>query len=1225
MGLLSVSLLVPGMAGAHSAPAIEPAVDIMPSQVQIYGDRWGVVPQTETSPLVDGILEPLWESAFHADGFVTMFHNEPVPDQDTELFMLYDQQSLHIGLKGHYDQEGRAGAGDKEIVELLLVPGREQTDRRYRLKIPIRDEGRPIGANWGQSVTNIAGAEYRVAAEETSWTAEVKIPYASLGVESVAPGDEWRMNVVRYFGINSKPFTSWVPIRNSYITDQGGSSVSLVVHALNQDRLAPVYFGQLPPLEGRPQTSAVEWHPNDAGLLYTGPESKKLVFRQPVLQPHSELDLVWIAPGGIVSRLESPVIESARGRTTIEFTHPKALDRGLYRLEVSWRNGQGVYHYTEFSFDRDALIAAGDAAILLPEDTGAKTPVQPAPASERVQELMELIPENTGFIFTGLPEDPTLRPYQLYNWSAANPDQIVAKLTGTVYPNPQYPETKKITVTNRLGETVEYPYYEDEEGRRYFFTAHVWYFQKDYALRETANIAASDPLGAARLLNRWADVYAGYLPTNDYYWTNYPLVSGPPYHYWGGVWYRWYTGEMTNMSYLINAYRDVRKTNAFEVLSQELGYDVEEKIVEKMFKPSFDFVRSFPILNHNMEYTTWLGLIRMSKASGNPSYMHEAVELIQDFTANNFLSDGFWKEVTLSYHNQSTNGLLQSMNESKGWSDPPGYISPRTGQRLEQLDMMATYPALANSQMMKDIVAYPNGNYVPIMDTWANEKTSTPRTDLGSYILPASGITRLTQGDGAGQTQLYLNFVPKYGHNHLDPLNLTLFANGQELLPDIGYTHTFFRKWTASTLAHNTVVVDSKDMSITGNGQHVGQIESFIGENGVQIVKAHQEAAYPGIEEYSREPWLIEFAGASPGSGESYAVDLFRVSGGNRHEYTLGGDANHDGEFTADLALEPYGDYLLPPGTPVEMPTSENDTGSAGGHYYGYLYVQDVKRAELGDGVYRLTLSTEQNGTAKGKLSVTGIVYGGAELFVGKAPSLRATRLNGTSGDLNTEAVKYWMPKMVVRRDGTNLNSTFIHVLEPHGPAEGPKIESVERLTPDQSSAGDAALKVTYGSTTDIILSSPDGESPLVIGDIELRGKYGFIRLVDGEVNKMVLADGTLLRKGGESVTGTGAVAGEVKDVLRKVAGDPVDALVTDTAVPAGMAGRAVVVTHPDGKTHGALIEEIRQENGRTIIVLKNADPGWDYLPDGSSRMTSYPSLGWQGVHTFRIANAESR
>src|SRR5690606_3503574 len=71
-------------------------------------------------------------------------------------------------------------------------------------------------------------------------------------------------------------------------------------------------------------------------------------------------------------------------------------------------------------------------------------------------------------------------------------------------------------------------------------------------------------------------------------------------------------------------------------------------------------------------------------------------------------------------------------------------------------------------------------------------------------------------GPEANPSQLWMMNTPKYGHNHWDPLSINLWAEGQELLPDIGYTHTRFRRWTQSTLAHNTVTVDSDDMSADG-------------------------------------------------------------------------------------------------------------------------------------------------------------------------------------------------------------------------------------------------------------------------------------------------------------------------------------------------------------------------------------------------------------------------
>src|SRR5699024_6890759 len=258
------------------------------------------------------------------------------------------------------------------------------------------------------------------------------------------------------------------------------------------------------------------------------------------------------------------------------------------------------------------------------------------------------------------------------------------------------------------------------------------------------------------------------------------------------------------------------------------------------------------------------------------------------------------------------------------------------------------------------LLVYPNGKYLPNDDTWANEGDENPNLDVGSFLLPASGIARLMQGTDSDASTAFLSFSPRYGHYDEDPLNLTFFAEGQELLPDIGYTHTKYREWTRSTLGHNTVVVDSDDMEVSDDSEHGGSVEVFTQLNDrLQVTRAHQETAYSQTENYSREPWLIDFPDEK--ENEGYMLDLFRVSGGDRHEYTLQGDANHDAYFETDISLEDYGPYLLPEGVEVEEPETETDKGSAEGHYYGYIYIRDVEKADIEDGQYDLTLETEDD------------------------------------------------------------------------------------------------------------------------------------------------------------------------------------------------------------------------------------------------------------------------
>src|SRR5690606_22760545 len=104
--------------------------------------------------------------------------------------------------------------------------------------------------------------------------------------------------------------------------------------------------------------------------------------------------------------------------------------------------------------------------------------------------------------------------------------------------------------------------------------------------------------------------------------------------------------------------------------------------------------------------------------------------------------------------------------------------------------------------------------------------------------------------------------------------------------------------------------------------------------------------------------------------------------------------------FETDLSLSNYGPYLLPEGVKVREPETEIDKGSAEGHYYGYISVRDVKKADIEDGRYDLNLVTEKDGKEMAKMKITGLVESGQnELFLGESPSVRATRLYGTSMD----------------------------------------------------------------------------------------------------------------------------------------------------------------------------------------------------------------------------------
>src|SRR5699024_5262811 len=142
--------------------------------------------------------------------------------------------------------------------------------------------------------------------------------------------------------------------------------------------------------------------------------------------------------------------------------------------------------------------------------------------------------------------------------------------------------------------------------------------------------------------------------------------SGPPYPYWGGVWTRWQLSELGNVTPMAEAYEKIKDTDALEMLSEEVEEDVDAKIVDEMFKPSIEDVRSHP--SEHQSQNTWLGVTEMGRALNSPDYVHEAVERVDHFASSRYLFDGLYKQTTLSYHNQQTTGVNKAMDNLEGWT-----------------------------------------------------------------------------------------------------------------------------------------------------------------------------------------------------------------------------------------------------------------------------------------------------------------------------------------------------------------------------------------------------------------------------------------------------------------------------------------------------------------------------------------------------------------------------
>jgi hypothetical protein len=1015
-------------------------------------------------------------------------------------------------------------------------------------------------------------------------------------------GESLQFNVIKVdWGANAA--ASYFPIANSYFNDYSNNAVNFNMFLGEQGRMPDMKWTK-DPADFKKDEPEIRIDCVGVNTLEIAVASKKSDYR-----------LTWKDPKGKTIDLEFTKKRS-KGMDVLTFSHPPVSEAGMYQIHLGDPNDTSIY------IEKTAFIEAANKELKNRVTAESeKKDVDISAITDRAKLLLDITPPYLGIKNIPDPKDTSLRPYALYTYNILYPHQIKSNKTGDMYPNAEFPETEVYRFDNGNGNMVEYPYYIDKDGVICYFTPSLWAHQREYVVSALPELAKIDPAGAARVLAKICENYDNYAPAIDYYYTNYPIPkpAGPPYAYFGGFWTRWFYGDLDMVASIAEAYAEVRKTNALEKLGQEKNRDFHEEILY-IIKDGIALSESYGVMNGNMDYVQWQGLIRIGKALENPDYIHIALERVDTFVKNNYLFDGFWKEVTVSYHRQITTGLYNVLGLVTRYTDPEGYIYPGTGERIENFKFLDKYPILRTSQTIPSLLSYPNGKHLTIMDTHASDGGQKSNDSFKNVLMSASGIARLAGNTDAlksNVTQAVMTYVPKYGHEHFDVLNMNIFGYGVELLPDLGYTHTYNRSWTLSTLAHNTVVVNQKNTQ----SRHVGSTLRYVpSDNTVGVMRAFDVNAYKETDVYDREVIYVPINEKGP---EGYVLDIFRVKGGNRHEYTLNMCADYNYELNTDIKWEREYETLLPEGTPYVKPKGETESGYAGGHYTAYMFVHDVKAADLKDEPYFISYTVTEEGVGKNAgINIFGTNTEG-EIMMGKAPSMRATR-KSTAYDLNDQADDYTMDKMVLRREGENLTSCFVTLMEPFSDKYKAYVRNVERLNINRLHEFDVAVKVTGEGFTDYIFSAFEEDLDVTVDGIRFQGQFGYVRIQDGKVVLLQGVDANVLTYGNASLSENRSVTGIVTDVLAKSEGDDRNGFVLDVKPDEGLKGKYIIVKHPDKTYTGYHITEIVEKDGRTVADIGNAEPGFAFTGENRTKMTYYPQLEREGITEFVIEDVQT-
>lgn len=380
----------------------------------------------------------------------------------------------------------------------------------------------------------------------------------------------------------------------------------------------------------------------------------------------------------------------------------------------------------------------------------------------------------------------------------------------------------------------------------------------------------------------------------------------------------------------------------------------------------------------------------------------------------------------------------------------------------------------------------------------------------GDRVLPPQP-SRVLAGWGMGilnntkdNHALAVTYGPHLGHFHWDYLNFDLYANGQKMMPDIGYPDAMNERvqevytWGTNTVAHNTVVVDAGRQNVN----KPGVLHSFGDGPFARSIDVSAQA-YSQCSQYRRTMVMVD-----TGDDSSYTVDFFRVTGGRQHDYVLHGPpgqvtveggtwgAVQTGTMAgADVATgEIYDDEVL--GAAGYQGVFSGYSGS------GFQWLQNVQ--ELEDG--QADLSFKHVHGEEARLRIRVLPTGEEQVFMADAWD-------------RPRAKSHLLKYLVVRRKSQGdeeLNSTFVSVLEPFKNTAA--IEAVRFLDVAGSDTA-RAVEVKRDGIVDVVLSDSDRRAKSVAGyDIETDAESAVVSFGKNDgLQRVFFSNGTYLRCGGRA------------------------------------------------------------------------------------------------------------
>ena len=653
-----------------------------------------------------------------------------------------------------------------------------------------------------------------------------------------------------------------------------------------------------------------------------------------------------------------------------------------------------------------------------------------------LEEVKALVPTASGIYFIGCPNcNGGAQEMNVLSWKPELGDKVKCNYCSMIFPNEQYPENHEKVIIAPSGVKQVYRYHQNAQGNQYFFEAHRWFDQWKWIQQNGERLAKIWSLTkdnayadrAAVIAGRFAQLFPDYAIRYDYPSAAkkfFPADQKWPYEglvpYRGAKWNWWAYGDipiqMANVYELLKDEYDWKRMDAF------IGTETDKRIVKDLLVLGYEFTAANPELYTNMSPGMYRDMVRLGRILNKPEMVHDGVNRFTEFLKLGFFADGWWKEGTASYHDQTIGGLKSVASAAHGYSDPAEYVA----NRFDDLDLTNKMPFYSKALQVSQEAILPNGRKIPINDTWSNRTINAKNTDNAvSHLWSSLGNAALGNGKGAEQIVLNLNWSGNYGHSHYDNASLILFAKGEELLSDIGYTHSKYRGWTLHTASHNTVVIDQKAQDagsiknpVTGNLKFYDDKNEY-----VKVIDVDASPAYAVTGTYRRRLIMVHVA-----EGRDYVIDRFDVEGGNTHDWFLHGMCEEEGKMETSISIETKIKTLVPDWGGINIPKNQYDSDIEGKRIHAYSYLKNIKNGKTSK-PWTATWRYEKSG-----LRTHNFPPEGSEIFTFSSPSVRL------AGENDNKLDDFMRLGFMQRHTGGK--SSFVSVHEPFN--DKPWLESVE-------------------------------------------------------------------------------------------------------------------------------------------------------------------------------------